>query len=95
MISRFIVRMNQYIFKQTYWRTGAVLSYQNDSNKALIKADIEDNKIYISVNGIPATRCEFLGIIRRDFEHIHSTIKGLKIEEKFHIKPHLLIINIY
>ena len=82
VISRFIVRMSQYISKQTYWRTGVVLTYQNDNNKALIKADIEDRKIYISVNGNSNTRREFLAIIRRDFEHIHKTIKGLKIENK-------------
>ncbi len=90
VISRFIVRMNQYISKQTYWRTGVVLAYQNDSNKALIKADIEDKKIYISVNGAASTRREFLAIIRRDFEHINSTIKGLKVEEKIPYKTALI-----
>lgn len=90
MISRFIVRMNQYISKQTYWRTGVVLTYQNDSNKALIKADIEDKKIFIWVDGNDKTKRNLLAIIRRDFEHIHNTIKGLKIFEKVPYKNVIL-----
>jgi internalin A len=80
VFSRFIVRLHEYISKQTYWRTGVVLAHEN--NKALIKADLEDKKIFIWVTGNPATRRVLLGIIRKEFKHIHSTIKGLEAKEK-------------
>jgi len=80
VFSRFIVRLHEYISQSTYWRTGVVLTHEN--NKALIKADIEDKKIFIWVNGNQATRRVLLGIIRKEFKHIHSTIKGLDAKEK-------------
>jgi internalin A len=91
VISRFIVRMHEYISKQTYWRTGVVLQYEN--NKALIRADIEDKKIFIFVIGSQATRRVLLGIIRRDFDHIHKTIKGLDAKECVSLpqKPEVVI----
>ncbi len=79
VFSRFIVRLHEYISQQTYWRTGVVLAHEN--NKALIKADIEDRKIYIWVTGNSATRRVLLGIIRKEFKHIHGTIKGLEVKE--------------
>jgi internalin A len=82
VFSRFIVRLHTLISKSTYWRTGVVLTYENDKNKALIKADIEDKKIFIFINGNLSTRRELLAIIRKDFNHIHSTIKGLDAKEK-------------
>ncbi len=80
VFSRFIVRLHELISQQTYWRTGVVLAH--DNNKALIKADLEDKKIFIWVTGNPATRRVLLGIIRKEFKHIHGTIKGLEAIEK-------------
>ncbi len=89
VISRFIVRMNHYISKETCWRTGVVLNDKNDINKALIRADIEDKKIYIFVNGSENTRRDFLAMIRGHFEDVHSDIKCLKISEKIPYKTAL------
>ncbi len=75
IVSRFIVRMNAYIYK-TIWRAGVVL--QKDGNKALVKADTEEKKIYVWVNGAEHTRRDFLSVIRADFDAIHKTI--IKIE---------------
>jgi len=80
VFSRFIVRLHNIISQKTYWRTGVVLTHEN--NKALITADIEDRKIFVWVNGNPATRRVLLGIIRKEFKHIHGTIKGLEAKEK-------------
>lgn len=80
VFSRFVVRLHRYISKTTYWRTGVVLTYEK--NKALIKADLEDRKIFVWVSGKTRTRGVLLGIVRKEFNYIHGTIKGLEAKEK-------------
>ncbi|OHD05988.1 MAG: hypothetical protein A2Z98_10570 [Spirochaetes bacterium GWB1_27_13] len=80
VISRFIVRINNFVKDKTYWQTGVVLAYQG--SEALVKADIVDKKIYIYITGIVADRRTFLHIIRSHFDHIHKTISRIKAEEK-------------
>ena len=82
IISRFIVRMHTHISEHTYWRTGVVLRTKDGNNRALIKADLEDKKITIFIDGEQPNRRRFLTSIRLCFEAIHDTIPGLKIEEK-------------
>jgi small GTP-binding protein len=77
IISRFIVRMNQYIIKQYYWKNGVFLS--DGGNRAKIKADLVDRKIFISVIGKKQTRRAFLTVIRSAFDEINSSFKiGIK-----------------
>jgi hypothetical protein len=57
-ITRFIVRMNQKIDDGFVWCMGVVLKI--GENKALVKADIEDRKITIAVDGIEHTRRDAL-----------------------------------
>jgi internalin A len=80
VISRFIVRMNSFISNRTYWRNGVVIG--KDGNRALVKADLEDRKIFIHVSGRPARRRLMMDIIRAEFERIHATIPQLTVEEK-------------
>lgn len=80
IISRFIVRMNAQIYQNTYWRTGVVLVHER--NKALVKADIEDKKIFIRIDGPDATRRNLLAIIRSQFDTIHKTIAKIEAVEK-------------
>ncbi len=49
IISRFIVRNQKYIENNKYWRYGAVLD--KDGDRALVKADLQNNKISIWVSG--------------------------------------------
>jgi len=79
MITRFIVRMNEFIHK-TVWRSGVVL--KSGDNTALVKADMEDKKVYIWVNGAQNTRRDFLSAIRSQFDAIHKTITKLEVREK-------------
>ena len=79
IVSRFIVRMNAYIHK-TVWRSGVVL--KKGENTALVKADTEDRKIYIWVNGAENTRRDFLSAIRAEFDAIHKTIIKIESTEK-------------
>jgi internalin A len=83
VISRFIVRIQAYIPRNAYWRTGTILAYQN--NQALVKADLEDAKITISVVGEKNTRREFLAIIRSNLDHIHRTIPRIEAKAQVSI----------
>ncbi|MBK9601935.1 MAG: hypothetical protein IPO36_08850 [Anaerolineales bacterium] len=75
VITRFIVRMNQKIDDGFVWRTGVVLKI--GENKALVKADIEDRKITIAIDGVEHTRRDALSAIRYQLDEIHNSIKGL------------------
>ena len=86
VISRFIVRMHKSIHKNTYWRTGVVL--KDGNNKALVKADIVDKKMYIYINDSEHTHREFLAKIRGQMDSIHKTIEGIKADEKVPIPGH-------
>lgn len=79
VITRFIVRMNQKIDDGFVWRTGVVLKI--GENKALVKADIEDRKITIAIDGMEHTRRETLTAIFYHLNDIHDSIKGLNPEK--------------
>ena len=51
------------------------------TNVARIKADPEDNKIFISVNGRESTRRGFLSLIRDAFTKIHRSFANLEVTE--------------
>jgi Leucine-rich repeat (LRR) protein len=79
VISRFIVRMHPFISHRTYWRNGVVIA--KDGCRALIKADLEDRKIFVHVAGGSARRT-LMDVIRSQFELIHATIPELAVQEK-------------
>jgi internalin A len=79
VITRFIVRMNQKIDDGLVWRTGVMLKI--GENKALVKADIEDRKITIGIEGLEHTRRDALSTIRTHLDDIHNSIKGLNPEK--------------
>ncbi|MBI3174981.1 MAG: GTP-binding protein [Chloroflexi bacterium] len=80
VVTRFIVRMNQHICDGFVWRTGVVLKIGD--NKALVKADIEDRKITIAIDGVEHTRRDALSAIRYQLDEIHNSIKGLNPEKR-------------
>ncbi len=80
IITRFIVRMNQKIENHFVWRTGVVLKI--GENKALVKADIEDRKITIAIDGVEHTRRDALSAIRYQLDEIHGSIKGLDAQKR-------------
>ena len=84
IISRFIVLNHEKIHEQTYWRSGVILFHQEGSeicNLACIKADFEDKKIFITINGRDQTRRLFLALIRDTFQNIHNTFANLGVSE--------------
>jgi len=77
VISRFIVKSHDLIARtnyRTYWRTGVILA-NKEGNKAYVKADLEDAKIFIHISGNSPTRRSFLSIIRHTFDQIHDRPK--------------------
>lgn len=87
IISRFIVRTQQYLNKNTLWRTGVVLKIE-EGNRALVKADLEDRKIFIWVGGPGHSRRRFLEVIRSTFYSIHKSIPGIVVDEKVPLPWH-------
>lgn len=79
ILPRFIVRTHILSEKLPRWRTGVILEFEG--NKALIKADIQDKKVFISVSGSTSGRRRLLAIIRSDFERIHNDIRNLEPKE--------------
>jgi internalin A len=71
LLPRFIVRTHTLSTHQPRWRTGVILTFDGDT--ALVKADIQDKKVYISVTGSSSGRRTLLNIIRSNFEHIHNS----------------------
>ncbi|MBL8063296.1 MAG: hypothetical protein JNK32_09775, partial [Anaerolineales bacterium] len=50
--------------------------------KALVKADIEDRKITIAIDGLEHTRRDALSAIRFQLDEIHGSIKGLDAQKR-------------
>jgi internalin A len=82
IISSFIVRNHNLIYKNTRWRSGTVVT--QDSNKALVRADEEDNFIMIKVQGRSAN--SLLATIRADFTKIHLKLPNLAVQEKLVVR---------
>lgn len=78
LLPRFIVRTHSLSADLPRWRTGVVLEFEG--NRALVKADVQDKRVFIAVSGPAAGRRRLLAIIRSDFERIHADISKLKPE---------------
>ncbi|MGH7454472.1 MAG: TIR domain-containing protein, partial [bacterium] len=78
LLPRFIVRTHSLSAGLPRWRTGVVLAFEG--NRALVKADVQDKRVFITVSGPAVGRRRLLAIIRSDFERIHADISKLKPE---------------
>lgn len=77
ILSRLIVKMNQDIHEDKYWRYGVLLKY--DGTEALVRERYFENKITITLRG--DHRKEFLAIIRKHILHINKDFRRLKYDE--------------
>jgi len=73
LLPRFVVRSHALIDGHLRWRTGVILIFEE--NRALVKADAQEKRIYITVDGPSAGRRRLLAVIRAEFEHIHRSFK--------------------
>jgi internalin A len=76
LLPRFIVRTHVLSEGYPRWRSGVVLNFEG--NLALVRADLQEKRVFIFVSGPPSGRRRLLAIIRADFEHIHSEIRTLR-----------------
>ena len=86
ILSRFMVGMMASLDRRNSWRNGAVLTF--DGNHALVRADLDVRKIYITVTGTEATRRSLLNSIRMQLHAIHSTFPNLPLTEHIPIPGH-------
>ena len=80
LLPRFIVRTHSLSTAQPRWRSGVILRMWD--NQALVYGHLSERRVRISVSGPEPGRERLLSIIRRDFEHVHKEIHGLKVTEE-------------
>ena len=88
LLPRFIVRTHTLSEHPTSkrWRTGVILEFEGCS--ALVKADVQDKKIFISVMGPQKSRRRLLAIIRVDLGRIHRDLHNLQPAEMVPVPNH-------
>lgn len=86
LLPRFIVRTHILSEGLARWRSGVILKFEG--NQALIKADIQDRKVFISISGPSSGRRRLLAIIRSDFDRIHRDIRNLQPQEIVPLPEH-------
>jgi len=78
LLPRFIVRTHSLSEGQPRWRTGVILL--QDKNRALVRADMLDQRVLISISGPMSDRRGLLAVIRSHFEEINTAVSKLKPE---------------
>ncbi len=91
LLPRFIVRTHVLSEGVPRWRTGVIMEFEGC--RALVKADVQDKKVFISVLGPTASRRRLLAVIRSDFERIHRDIRNLEPAEMVPVpeQPNLVV----
>jgi len=79
LLPRFVVRTHVLSEGLARWRTGVILAFEGC--RALVKADVQDKKVFIYVSGPANARRRLLAVIRSDFERIHRDIRNLQPQE--------------
>ena len=79
LLPRFIVRTHVLSEGLPRWRTGVILAFEGC--RALVKADVQDKKVFVAITGPAAARRRLLAVIRSDFERIHRDIRNLQPQE--------------
>ncbi len=91
VLSRFIVLSHEKLHERTCWRSGVLLTYREGEelyNLARIRADREEGKIFIAINGRDQTRRVFLALIRDTFTKIHRSFGNLEVSEWVPVPGH-------
>jgi internalin A len=72
LLPRFIARTHHLGKPETRWKSGVILEDSSTGCRALIRADAAEAEVRVHIDGPQAARRELLGIIRYNFEVIHS-----------------------
>ncbi|BBM84484.1 leucine-rich repeat domain-containing protein [Candidatus Uabimicrobium amorphum] len=78
VIAHFIVRTHNYINKSDFWRNGVVLKYED--NEGFIKADPNNNKIFIEIIG-KGNRRGMLSFVRGQINAINKNLGKVNARE--------------
>ena len=79
LLPRFVVRTHVLSDETRRWRTGVILKVED--NLALVKADVQDKRVFINIRGPLAGRRRLLSMIRANFDRIHADIRRLRPAE--------------
>jgi len=79
ILPRFIARTLALNDNTLLWRTGVVLRFEGC--QALVRADLTERKIFISIKGEVTARRRMLAVIRSDFNVIHNSFANLEVNE--------------
>lgn len=93
LLPRFIVRTHTLSEGLSRWRTGVILKFEG--NHALVKADVQDKKVFINVSGPVQGRRRLLAVIRSDFERIHHDIRNLQPQEMIPLPDYPQVVTPY
>lgn len=80
VMPRFIVRMHDEIDERLSWRTGVVLKSREFDARALVRADEEEARIDIAVEG--TQRKDYLGILIYTFRTLNRSYQGISCIEQ-------------
>ncbi|KAF5421986.1 MAG: hypothetical protein C5S45_02955, partial [Candidatus Methanocomedens sp.] len=80
VMPRFIVKMHKDIKDNLRWRTGVVLEDPTFNSTAVVKADENDKKIYIFVNG--NQKKDYFSVILYNFRKINKDFEKMKAIER-------------
>jgi len=72
LLPRFIARTHHLGHPKKRWKTGVILEDPATGCKALVKADAADAVVRVHIDGPQENRRELLGIVRYNFDVIHS-----------------------
>ena len=72
LLPRFIARTHHLGHPKKRWKTGVILEDPASGCKALVKADAADAVVRVHIDGPQENRRELLGIVRYNFDVIHS-----------------------
>ncbi len=86
LLPRFIVQTHALSEGLLRWRSGVIIQYEG--NWALVRADPQQSRVFISVDGPLPGRRHLLSIIRANFNQIHRDIKALNPQELVPIPGH-------
>jgi internalin A len=86
LLPRFIVRTYVLSDETRRWRTGVILRLEE--NLALVRADMQERRVFINIKGPVAGRRRLLSVIRANFDHIHDSIRNLKPAEMVSLPGH-------
>ena len=80
VMPRFIVKMHKDIKDDLRWRTGVVLEDPTFNSTAVIRADENDKKIYLFVNG--NQKKDYFSVILYNFRKINEDFEKMKATER-------------